>query len=179
MKKDNEVVGLAQHLPEIVSGNDDFDYEAYMERQDRSGKGDDDSEVAYDSDGVPIPDGDKKEKTRIEPLPPVDHSTITYRPFKKNFYREHPEVAAMGEDELSSLQEELEVHVMGSNTPRPISKFSHALFPAQLMSEISRSGFERPTPIQAQALPIALSGRDIIGLAKTGSGKTLAFLWPM
>ena len=85
----------------------------------------------------------------------------------------------MGEDELSSLQEELEVHVMGSNTPRPISKFSHALFPAQLMSEISRSGFERPTPIQAQALPIALSGRDIIGLAKTGSGKTLAFLWPM
>lgn len=36
-----------------------------------------------------------------------------------------------------------------------------------------------PTPIQAQVLPCALSGRDIVGIAKTGSGKTLAFLWPM
>ena len=36
-----------------------------------------------------------------------------------------------------------------------------------------------PTPIQAQAVPIALSGRDIIGIAKTGSGKTAAFIWPL
>lgn len=33
--------------------------------------------------------------------------------------------------------------------------------------------------LQAQALPVALSGRDVIGIAKTGSGKTLSFVWPI
>jgi ATP-dependent RNA helicase DDX46/PRP5 len=39
--------------------------------------------------------------------------------------------------------------------------------------------YEKPTSIQAQALPAIMSGRDVIGIAKTGSGKTLAFLLPM
>jgi len=39
--------------------------------------------------------------------------------------------------------------------------------------------YERPTAIQAQALPAALSGRDVLGVAKTGSGKTAAFVLPM
>ncbi|GFR43899.1 hypothetical protein Agub_g5030, partial [Astrephomene gubernaculifera] len=38
---------------------------------------------------------------------------------------------------------------------------------------------EKPTPIQAQALPVALSGRDVLGIAKTGSGKTASFVLPM
>lgn len=39
--------------------------------------------------------------------------------------------------------------------------------------------FEKPTPIQCQAVPAIMSGRDLIGIAKTGSGKTLAFILPM
>ena len=44
---------------------------------------------------------------------------------------------------------------------------------------LRKSGFEQPLPIQAQALPIIMSGRDCLGVAKTGSGKTLAFVLPM
>jgi superfamily II DNA/RNA helicase len=40
-------------------------------------------------------------------------------------------------------------------------------------------GWKKPTPIQAKAIPVALSGEDIIGLAETGSGKTAAFALPV
>lgn len=48
-----------------------------------------------------------------------------------------------------------------------------------MTKKIIKQGFEKPTPIQAQALPVVLSGRDVIGIAKTGSGKTLAYVWPL
>ena len=47
------------------------------------------------------------------------------------------------------------------------------------MKVIRKLEYTQPTPIQAQAVPTALSGRDIIGIAKTGSGKTAAFIWPL
>lgn len=46
------------------------------------------------------------------------------------------------------------------------------------MQEITRAGFVEPTAIQAQGWPMALKGRDLIGIAETGSGKTLAYLLP-
>lgn len=47
------------------------------------------------------------------------------------------------------------------------------------MSAVRKASYTQPTPIQAQGIPVALSGRDIIGIAKTGSGKTAAYLWPL
>ena len=47
------------------------------------------------------------------------------------------------------------------------------------MKAIRKAEYTQPTPIQAQSIPAALLGRDIIGIAKTGSGKTAAFIWPM
>ncbi len=48
-----------------------------------------------------------------------------------------------------------------------------------ILNSIHQVGFTKPTPIQAQVIPIALAGKDIIGLAQTGSGKTAAFCIPI
>src|SRR5689334_6762422 len=63
--------------------------------------------------------------------------------------------------------------------PRLCYRFEHFNFDSKLLNLIAKQGFEAPTAIQAQAVPVALQGHDIIGIAKTGSGKTSAFLWPM
>lgn len=47
------------------------------------------------------------------------------------------------------------------------------------MEDINFHGYTTPTSIQAQAMPVALSGRDLLGCAETGSGKTAAFSLPM
>jgi len=48
-----------------------------------------------------------------------------------------------------------------------------------LLKGIRDNGFIRPTPIQAQAIPAVLSGRDVVGCAQTGTGKTAAFVLPI
>jgi len=57
--------------------------------------------------------------------------------------------------------------------------FSEFGFAPDLMEGISAMGFESPTPIQEQAIPAILEGKDIIGSAQTGTGKTAAFLLPV
>src|SRR5450631_4192398 len=48
-----------------------------------------------------------------------------------------------------------------------------------LLETLAQLGYEAPTPIQARAIPVLLSGRDLIGQAQTGTGKTAAFALPM
>lgn len=64
--------------------------------------------------------------------------------------------------------------------PSPFQTFDAAAphFGKALVKALKAQGYESPTPIQAQAWPIALQGRDMVAVAKTGSGKTCAFLLP-
>ncbi|KAJ8894782.1 hypothetical protein PR048_000089 [Dryococelus australis] len=135
-----------------------------------------DQEIEYDEDGNPIAPKKIKE---IDPLPPIDHSTISYLTFEKNFYTVHEEIANLGPDQVEELREKLGVKVTGPLPPNPVSSFAHFGFDNQMLKAIRRSEYTQPTSIQAQAVPAALNGRDIIGIAKTGSGKTAAFIWPM
>lgn len=78
------------------------------------------------------------------------------------------------QEEVDQYRMEKEITVKGNNVPQPIQMFNEPNFPDYMMQEILKQGFAEPTAIQAQGWPIALSGRDMVGIAQTGSGKTLA-----
>ncbi len=60
-----------------------------------------------------------------------------------------------------------------------MTKFSDLALDARVLRAVSESGYETPTPIQVQAIPHALEGRDVLGIAQTGTGKTASFVLPM
>lgn len=131
--------------------------------------------LEYDSDDNPI----VVDKRRIEPISALDHSSIDYEPFTKDFYEEKESISGMSEQDVAEYRKSLAIRVSGFDVPRPVKTFDDCGFSPQLMNAIKKQDYEKPTPIQCQALPIVLSGRDIIGIAKTGSGKTAAFVLPM
>ncbi|XP_019361816.1 PREDICTED: probable ATP-dependent RNA helicase DDX46 [Gavialis gangeticus] len=113
-------------------------------------------------------------------LEPVDHGKIEYEPFRKNFYVEVPELAKMTPEEVNVYRLEMEgITVKGKGCPKPIKTWVQCGISMKILNSLKKHGYEKPTPIQAQAIPAIMNGRDLIGIAKTGSGKTIAFLLPM
>lgn len=113
----------------------------------------------------------------MQNLRDVEWSTKTLRPFSKNFYVPHPTVSNRSDTEVDQYRSSKKITVEGE-APNPIQNFHEANFPDYVMDEIVKQGYEMPTAIQAQGWPIAMSGRDMIGIAQTGSGKTLAYTLP-
>jgi ATP-dependent RNA helicase DDX5/DBP2 len=107
-----------------------------------------------------------------------DWSRIELIQFQKDFYQEHDEVKKLSRDEVDDFRRKHEITVNGSGIPNPVRTFEQSCYPEYLLKELYAAGFKGPTPIQAQGWPMALSGRDMIGVAETGSGKTLSFLLP-
>jgi superfamily II DNA/RNA helicase len=60
-----------------------------------------------------------------------------------------------------------------------MTKFSDLNLDPRVLQAVAEAGYETPTPIQAQAIPHALAGRDVLGIAQTGTGKTASFTLPM
>lgn len=75
---------------------------------------------------------------------------------------------------MEQFRSSKEITVKGNNVPSPMEQLVEGCFPDAVLQHLKRQGFEAPTAIQAQGWPIALSGRDLVGIAQTGSGKTLA-----
>ena len=60
-----------------------------------------------------------------------------------------------------------------------MTKFSDLNLNPKILKAIEEAGYETPTPIQAEAIPAAINGKDVLGIAQTGTGKTASFTLPM
>ncbi|NWS91118.1 DDX43 helicase, partial [Toxostoma redivivum] len=107
-------------------------------------------------------------------------------PIEKNFYKESSRTASMSREEVELWRKENnnitcdDLKDGGKRCiPNPVCKFEDVFehYP-DIMANIRKVGFQKPTPIQSQAWPIILQGIDLIGIAQTGTGKTLAYLMP-
>ena len=163
-KKSNRVKHTKQqkiHEAEAMFGDDDVDLEAV----------DDDLSTAT-----------IKKKKRKD-IAKVDHSKIQYESFQKDFWTTPVSLADLTVEEIADLRLELGIKVKASNSqgivPPPIQAWSQLGLSPLILDVIDRLGYEKPSPIQSQAIPVLMSGSDAICVAKTGSGKTLAFALPM
>ncbi|TVU43579.1 hypothetical protein EJB05_10059, partial [Eragrostis curvula] len=149
------------------------------------GDGSDSDHDGDEDDGAALEDEDDEEfmkrvkKTKVEKLAIVDHSKVDYQPFRKNFYIEMKDITKMTSEEVATYRKQLELKVHGKAVPKPIMTWVQSGQTSKILDTMKKLGFEKPMSIQAQALPVIMSGRDCIGVAKTGSGKTLAFVLPM
>ena len=75
--------------------------------------------------------------------------------------------------EIRAYREGRMIFVKGRNVPKPVFTFEESGFSSSIYDTLMRQGFTEPTPIQAQGWPMALGGRDFVGIAQTGSGKTI------
>lgn len=107
----------------------------------------------------------------------VDYSSKQLQPFQKDFYQGRIQ-GVMTEAEIQQWRLQYEMAVTGNNCPQPVRTFEEVGLPPDYLQKFWHLGFKAPTPIQSQGWPMALTGRDIVGIAQTGSGKTLAFILP-
>lgn len=77
------------------------------------------------------------------------------------------------------FREDFSISARGGQIPHPLRSWEESEIPQQILDVIEGIGYKEPSPIQRQAIPIGLQGRDLIGIAETGSGKTASFVIPM
>ena len=84
-------------------------------------------------------------------------------------------------DSTSAVRPRLKIAAStnAANNARYMIKFTDLGLNPKVLKAVNDVGYETPTPIQAQAIPFALQGRDILGIAQTGTGKTASFTLPM
>ena len=141
---------------DIEEEDDQESYFRWLEENPNAGvvqgqdQDNDDQDLEYDDDGnIVVPEKSKI----IEPLPRVDHSTIEYESFEKNFYNEHDEIKALDVTKVEELRKTLDIRVMGLDPPRPVCSFAHFNFDESLMKAIRKADYTQPTAIQAQVRP--------------------------
>ncbi|KAI9183642.1 DEAD-box ATP-dependent RNA helicase 35 [Blastocladiella emersonii ATCC 22665] len=105
---------------------------------------------------------------------------IKYDKAMETSWRPPRAILARGQEYADRIRAKYHIDVEGDDVPPPITRFGEMKLPKCILEYLDKvKGIKKPTPIQLQGLPVALSGRDMIGIAFTGSGKTLAFTLPL
>lgn len=132
------------------------------------------------------PEGEVTPEDITEPEPADElHALLGTTPAKRVVAE--PEVAAEPEVEVElevEVEPEVEVTVESVQVTEPVAEKAGSEFGAlglnkSLVSALDAAGYTTPTPIQAETIPLVLSGRDVLGQAQTGTGKTAAFALPL
>eukprot|EP00126_Sphaerothecum_destruens_P007506 Sdes_comp19880_c0_seq1m12191 len=84
-----------------------------------------------------------------------------------------------GEEYFEKIRSKYHIEVEGEDIPPPILSFKDMKLPKPALKVLKHKNISNPSLIQIQGLPVAFSGRDMIGIAFTGSGKTLTFILPI
>ena len=111
-------------------------------------------------------------------MPPFKKRKLSHDSSDDSNRESSPSPVPNGESSLPKPEEpndEKDVHPV----QKPEKTFKDLGIIDSLCEACNNLGYKAPTPIQAEAIPIALQGRDLIGLAETGSGKTAAFALPI
>lgn len=113
------------------------------------------------------------------------------RKFSRNYFDlknwREKSLEEMEERDWRIVREDFEIFIVsGSSTkrkvPNPIRSWtdlSKLAVSRDLLDAVKKLGYESPTPVQMQCIPVGIQHRDLIGVAETGSGKTLSFLVPL
>jgi ATP-dependent RNA helicase DDX23/PRP28 len=88
-------------------------------------------------------------------------------------------LSEMNERDWRIFREDFDIRIQGGRASLPMRFWNESGLPTEILQAIEAMGYEQPSPIQRQAIPIGMDRKDIIGIAETGSGKTCAFLVPL
>ncbi|WFD42817.1 RNA helicase [Malassezia psittaci] len=83
------------------------------------------------------------------------------------------------ETQAQAIRQKYHIVAEGEHIPQPLTHFRDMKLPECIINYLKTKNITKPTPIQMQGLPVALSGRDMIGIAFTGSGKSVTFTLPL
>ncbi|XP_033329020.2 DExD-box helicase 52 [Megalopta genalis] len=112
---------------------------------------------------------------------PGDGSKIKSKKYKESLSTEKQ--LKLQQEAINQFRNQHRIRVTGARIPKPISTFMELSenfgVTKHLINNIVNCGYEHPTPIQMQAMPVMLQGRQMLACAPTGSGKTVAFLLPI
>ncbi|XP_006154491.1 probable ATP-dependent RNA helicase DDX52 isoform X1 [Tupaia chinensis] len=123
-----------------------------------------------------------EEGTTIQWMPSVE-AKIEDKKVKGEHKLTSGKLEHLRQEKINFIRNKHKIHVQGTDLPDPIATFQQLdqeyKINSRLLQNILDAGFQMPTPIQMQAIPVMLHGRELLASAPTGSGKTLAFSIPI